>query len=242
MAGAQVSSEQVATQVATSTGTSGGSAGNNTTTGGAGPIVSPTPVVAPKGFRSELQQLLQGWQEVIPADSTFASSGGGFNQATVLAKLQGYLGAYTDLDTYVTGANEARAQVRSQLAEARAYCSALKSAVIGYLGSQNSPQLAKFGVKPRKTRVPPTSEQLAVRAAKVRATRKLRGTMGSTKKAGIKSGPMQFVAAVSSAGQQSAPAAAGTVTVQQAVPAATVAATIAAPVVATAAPPGGTGV
>ena len=105
-------SEVAGTQVATSTGTSGGSAGNNTTTGGTGSITSSTPVVAPKGFRSELQQMLQGWQEVIPSGSTFASSGGGFSQAAVLAKLQGYLGAYTDLDTNATAVNEARALVR----------------------------------------------------------------------------------------------------------------------------------
>src|SRR5277367_5006980 len=87
------SSEQVATQVATSTGTSGGSAGNNTTTA----------VVAPKGFRSALQLMLQGWQELIPGDSTLLSSAGSLTEAVVLAKLQGYLGAYTALDTNVTG-------------------------------------------------------------------------------------------------------------------------------------------
>jgi hypothetical protein len=203
MAAEEVGSEQVATQLAASTGTSGGSPGNNTTTGGTGPIASPTPVAAPKGFRSQLQQLLQGWQEVIPSDSTFASSAGGFSQPAVLARLQRYLEPYTDLDTHVTATKEARAQVRSQLLEAQAYCSALKAAAITYLGSQNSPRLAKFGLKPRKTRTPLTSEQLAVRAAKVRATRKLRGTMGSTKKAGIKSGPMQFVDPVAPAEQQS---------------------------------------
>ena len=202
MATEEIGSDKVVTQVAASTGTSGGSAGNDAT-GGAGPIASSTPVAAPKGFRSELQQMLQGWQDVIPSDSTFASSAGSFSQPAVLAKLQGYLEAYTDLDTHVTGAEEAREQVRSQLSEAQTYCSALKAAVITYLGSQNSPRLAKFGLKPRKTRVPLTSEQLAVRAAKVRATRKLRGTMGSTKKAGIKSGPMQFVDPVAPEAQQS---------------------------------------
>jgi hypothetical protein len=190
-----------------STGTSGGSAGNdNTTTGGTGPMTSSTPVVAPKGFRSEMQQLLQGWQEVIPSDSTFPSSAGSYNQAAVLAKLQGYLGAYADLDTHVMGTKEARAQVESQLSEAQTYCSALKAAVISYFGAQ-SPQLAKFGFKARKVRAPLTGQQLAVRAAKVRATRKLRGTMGSAQKAAIKSGPMTFVEPVASAEQQSGPAA-----------------------------------
>ncbi len=97
------SSEEIVGNPATSTGTSGGSAGNNTTASGSGPIASATPVVAPKGFRSALQQMLQGWQELIPSDSTLLSSAGSLTQAAVLAKLQGYLGAYTDLDTHATG-------------------------------------------------------------------------------------------------------------------------------------------
>jgi hypothetical protein len=183
------SSEQVATQVATSTGTSGGSAGNNTTTGGAGAVPSATAVVAPKGFRLALQQMLQGWQELIPSDSTLLSSAGSLTEAGVLAKLQGYLGAYTDLDGYATGTRQARAQVESQMAEVRQYYAALKAAVISYFGVK-SPQLVKFGLKPRKTPAPLSSKQLAVRAAKLSATRALRGTKGSVQKAAIKSGPM----------------------------------------------------
>ena len=201
------SSEEVATQVAANTGTSGGSAGNNTTTGGAGPIASPTPVVAPKGFRLELQQMLQGWQELIPGDTTFPSSAGSLTEAVVLAELQGYLGAYTDLDTNVTGTRQARAQVASQMPAARAYYAALKAAMISYLGAQ-SPQLVKFGLKAQKARAPLTSTQLAVRAAKVKATRALRGTKGSVQKAGIRSGPMAIsIGPVAPAEQQPAPVA-----------------------------------
>jgi len=185
------SSEQVATQVATSTGTSGGSAGNNTTTGGAGPIASTTPVVAPRGYRHALQQMLQGWQELIPGDSTLLSSAGSLNQAAVLAQLQEYLGVYVDLDAHATGTKQARAQAESQLPEVRTYYAALKAAVISYFGAK-SPQLVKFGLEPRKTPAPLTSTQLAVRAAKVKATRQLRGTKGPVQKEGIKAGPMQI--------------------------------------------------
>jgi len=186
------SSEQVATQVATSTGTSGGSAGNNTTVSGAGPIASPTPVVAPKGFRLELQQMLQGWQAVIPSGSAVMSSNGSLSQADVLARLQTYLGRYQDLDAGVTVAKQARAQVESQLTEAQQYFAVLKSAVTNQLGP-NSPLLAQFGLRPKKVRKELTSSQLAVKAAKAKATRALRGTIGATKKAQIKSGSMKFV-------------------------------------------------
>ena len=237
MAAQQNSSEQVATQVAASTGTSGGSAGNNTTTGGTGQIASPTAVVAPKGFRLELQQMLQGWQEVIPSDSTFASSGGSLSQAAVLAQFQGYLGAYTALDASATAASEARAQVRSQLPEVRAYYASLKAVVATYLGGQGSPQLAKFGLKPRKARAKATSSELVVRAAKAMATRKLRGTKGSVQKAATKSGPMQFVEPVP-VGQQSASTAVAPE--QQSAPATTAVASMVPsdPTPSTASPPG----
>jgi hypothetical protein len=147
----------------------------------------------------------------------------------VLAQLQGYLGAYTALDASATAANEARAQVRSQLQEAQAYYASLKATVITFLGAQNSPQLAKFGLKPKKARAKATSAQLAVRAAKAKATRSLRGTKGSVQKAGIKSGPMQFVEPVSSGAQLPAPTPA-TPPEQQSAPVATTVASTAPPV------------
>jgi hypothetical protein len=120
------SSEQVAGSPAASTGTSGGSAGNNTTGSGAGAVPTSTPVVAPKGFRSELQLMLQGWQELIPSDSVLTSSGNSLSEAGVVAQLQGYLGAYTALDASATADQEARDQVASQLAEQRKYYALLK--------------------------------------------------------------------------------------------------------------------
>jgi hypothetical protein len=186
------SSAQVATQVAANTGTGGGSAGNSTTGSGPGTVSSPTPVVGPKGFRSELQQMLQGWQEVIPSDSTVTSSGGSLTEAAVLAQLQGYLGAYAALDTHVTAVKQARAVVSSQLPAARAYFAVLKAAVANLFGDA-SPQLAQFGLAPKKARKPLSSQELAVRAAKAKATRALRGTKGPVKKLETKVGPMAFV-------------------------------------------------
>ena len=129
--------------------------------------------------------MLQGWRELISSDSTFPSSAGTLTAAAVVAKLQGYLGAYQDLDAHAIGASLARAQVARQLQEVRAYQAALQAAMISNFGAQ-SPQLVKFGLKPKKTRTPLNSAQRAVRAAKVMATRKLRGTMGSVQKAAIK--------------------------------------------------------
>ena len=91
-------------------------------------------------------------------------------QAGVLAQLQGYLEAYMALDTSATADKEARGQVESQLVEAQKYYATLKAAVATYFGA-GSPQLVKFGLKPRKARAPLTTAQLAGRAAKAKATR-----------------------------------------------------------------------
>ena len=71
-------------------------------------------------------------------------------------------------------------------------------ALANALGPQ-SPQLAQFGLKPRKTPRPRTAQQLAVQAAKALATRKLRGTAGPVQKASIKAGAMKFVDPVDAA-------------------------------------------
>jgi hypothetical protein len=190
---------------ASNTGASGGSAGSNTTVVTAGEIPSAAPVVAPMGFRQELQQMLQGWQAVIPSDSTVASTAGGLSQAAVVAQLQKYLGPYLDLDTKVTATQSVRAEVKSQLTEARQYQAMLKLALTNLFGT-GSPQLAQFGLSPRKPTRPLNASQLAVRAAKARATRELRGTMGTKQKAPIKAGPMKFVDPV----QQATPGSAST--------------------------------
>jgi hypothetical protein len=201
----QNSSETVAPNPATSNTGAGAGAAGSSTVASAGVIPSSVPVVAPKGFRQQLQQMLQGWQAAIPSDSTVTSSAGSLSQAAVLAQLQAYLGPYLDLDAHATATKAARAQAKSQLTEAQQYHAVLKSAVTNLFG-QGSPQLAQFGLPPKKPRKALSSSALAVRAAKSQATRKLRGTMGVKQKAPIKSGPMQFVAPV----QQATPGSAST--------------------------------
>src|SRR5580700_9390510 len=94
----QNSSTQVGSNPATS----------NTTVTAEGATPTSAPVVAPKGLRLELQQMLQGWQAAIPGDSTMQSSAGSLTQAAVVGKLQGWLGLYTALDTQATAYKQAR--------------------------------------------------------------------------------------------------------------------------------------
>jgi hypothetical protein len=169
-----------------------GSSATDTTGSTSGAIPTATPVVAPRGFRQVLQDMLQGWQTVVPVGSTMQSSSGGLSQAAVLETLQGYVKGYTTLDAQVTELTQVRAQVKSASAEAHQYIDVLKRALINFYGPA-SPQLVQFGLQPKKARKPMSSETLAGRAAKAKATRVLRGTG----KARPKSGPlaMQIVSA-----------------------------------------------
>jgi hypothetical protein len=170
-------------------------AGNDTTGGSAGSTSAGSPVVAPKGFRSELQQMLQGWQGIIPSSSALASSVGSLTQASVVQQLQTFLAAYSALDSADTAAKQTRAQVKAQLSQARQYQAVLKTALRNNFG-EDSVQLAQFGLKPKKARKPLSTEKAAVKVAKLRATRVLRGTKGPVARAAVKSGPMQFVGPV----------------------------------------------
>jgi hypothetical protein len=185
----QAAQTEVGQNQATATGASSGTAGS-TTVVATGTVPASAPVAAPKGYRLKLQLMLQGWQGAIPSDSTIVSSAGNLTQAAVVAQLQQYLGAFTALDTADTAYKQARVSVEQQSSEAEQYFALLKTALGNAFGPA-SPQLEQFGLKPKKARTPLTSTQLAIRAAKSLATRKLRGTRGSVQKADLKSGPMQ---------------------------------------------------
>lgn len=70
-------------------------------------------------------------------------------------------------------------------AEIRRFMKEMKAAAFTLLGSTN-PELEKFGFKPEKARRKLTGEELAVRAAKSRATREKRGTKGKRQKEAVK--------------------------------------------------------
>jgi len=199
----QSSTPITSTQVTGNTVASGGTAGSQTTDVAAGAVPVAAAVVAPKGFRLELQQMLQGWQGVIPDSSALSSSVGTLTQASVTEQLQEFLGPYTAMDAQATALKQTRVQVKAQLTAAQQYYAVLRSALRSFLG-EGSPQLAQFGLKPKKTPTPLKSEELAVRVAKARVTRTLRGTKGSVQKAGIVSGPMAISVTAVAAGTSSA--------------------------------------
>ena len=169
-------------------GSKGSNAGN--TAGGGQSTPQSTAVVAPKGFRLALQQMLQGWQTAIPDGSALTINGSSMDKAAVVTLLGGYLAAYTALDAEALTHKAAHMAVREQLTAAHASYILFKDGIIAFLG-RGSPLLAQFGLKPKRKPATLTAEQMLVRVAKSIATRKLRHTQGPRQKAGLKSGPLQ---------------------------------------------------
>jgi hypothetical protein len=82
----QAGSAQVAqVQAADSTVASGSIAGNDTAGATAGTVPAGAPVVAPKGFRLALQQMLQGWQGAVPGPRPGATDFAGSFRARPVA-------------------------------------------------------------------------------------------------------------------------------------------------------------
>jgi hypothetical protein len=80
----------------------------------------------------------------------------------------------------------ARMQLKNASAANHRLYTQLKDAVIAFLG-RGSPMLAQFGIKARGSRRALTAEQKVLRAARARATRAARHTMGSKQRAAVKS-------------------------------------------------------
>jgi hypothetical protein len=81
---------------------------------------------------------------------------------------------------------------RDERAKTKAFVSGLRQALqVAFAGSIDT--LADFGLKPRKARAPRTPEQKAAAAAKAKATRAARHTMGSKQKAKVKGAAPQAV-------------------------------------------------
>ena len=96
------------------------------------------------------------------------------------------------LATLRSDVNDAKTVMEAKLAAERAKAPALLvflrdyvSFVMGTFG-KSPDTLAVFGLKPKKARTPLTGEQVAAKAAKSKATRKARGTMGKKKKLTVK--------------------------------------------------------
>ena len=208
-AGSSIITSPVVTPVITGVGAGIGTSSTVSTLSSSGGA----PVVAPKGFRLQLSQMLAGWEQVIPTGAGIPSRGGTLVQATVLGQLTAFMADYTAVDVATLALKAVRQQEQSDLPAAKLLIAQLKEALTAFLGA-SSPQLARFGMKPKAKAKARSAAQVAVAVARGASTRAIRGTTGKLEKAELKSGPIavsfaatSYPVAPSSAGPAAQPSA-----------------------------------
>jgi len=138
----------------------------------------------PKGLEAELALLLKGVSSAVPDGATLMVASQNWTKAALMAELQDGLDLYQKVKDQVQALKEGRQARGNGLPAKRKLAKALRHAMIGTFG-QGSPMLEQFGIK-AAPRVPLTAEQLALRAARARATRVARLTLGPRQKQTIR--------------------------------------------------------
>jgi hypothetical protein len=130
-------------------------------------------------------RLVAGSKEHFSTVSSLTFGNRTFTPAQIEASLQTLIDLRTAVDT-------ARSATKANLVAEAAQTPSLRSLMAAFVAFVkvtfgNSPDtLASFGLKPRKTPVPLTIDQLAAAAAKRAATRAARHTMGTKQKQKVK--------------------------------------------------------
>jgi hypothetical protein len=135
---------------------------------------------------SLVQNLITGANKHFPNASQTLTFGGATRTVTALTQL---LQSYVDLRQSVI---TSQAATKTKVAAERAQTPPLLAVIDEFVAFVkvtfgNQPDaLADFGLAPPKARTPLTAEQKAVAAAKRKATREARGTLGKNQKKGVK--------------------------------------------------------
>ncbi len=151
-------------------------------------------------LEKEMTDMDAGVLKDIPAKSPITINGTAMTQAQIDTQLKSYLATFAAADTAKTEYQAALVARRNVQVEARDFYLQLKKAVIAYFGAQSA-QLADFGLTPAKAKVPKTSAEKAIIAAKAKLTREARGTTSKKQKAAINPGVGTPAAGVTSTGE-----------------------------------------
>jgi hypothetical protein len=117
-----------------------------------------------------------------------------YTPATLKATFAAETDAHNALDQSRAQLKEQVATARAAQAKASAARKGLKAYVLGNYGAQAVNVLADFGMTPPKTPGPKTSLAKAQAAARAKATRKARHTMGKRERLAIQADPVTLVA------------------------------------------------
>jgi hypothetical protein len=131
------------------------------------------------------QKLIDGLNKHNQTITSLMIGGTSQTTAAIIAVLQKRIdSAKTVVSSRATWQSEVKAD-HDERAQTKVFVSGLRQALqVAFAGSIDT--LADFGLKPRKTRAPRTPEQKAAAAAKAKATRAARHTMGSKQKAKVR--------------------------------------------------------
>jgi len=139
---------------------------------------------SPGAFERKLTALQNGIQTELPASETYNILGQTYTRDQLAQKTGGYLAASTaarEARSAERTAKQARDRVKPEATE---FVNAVHAYLVGRLGETNE-SLKDFGFTPRKKAAPLTGEERVLKAAKAKATRQKRGTLGSRQKAAI---------------------------------------------------------
>ncbi len=133
---------------------------------------------------AHVQALIAGTTQHFP-NGSFTIGNATYTSASLVQVFQGLANAMLARNTAEAGAKDALAAVQAAEAQVDPILRAYTRLVFAAFANATQ-TLADFGLTPPKARTPLTSEQLAARAAKAKATRIARGTASKKKKLAVK--------------------------------------------------------
>ncbi|MHB8417634.1 MAG: hypothetical protein ACYDCL_06135 [Myxococcales bacterium] len=160
--------------------------------------------ITPTKLETELSEMDAGVLKDIPAKTSLTLNGSAMTATQIDTQIKSYLSTIQAADTAKQQYQTALVARRDIQLEARDFYLQLKKVIVAFFGAQSA-QLADFGLKPAKAKVPRTSAQKLVTAAKAAVTRAARGTMSKKKKAQITPTVGTPMVAVAAEGKQVTP-------------------------------------
>ena len=156
----------------------------------------------------KLNQIIRGVQTTLSSNQTYVIDGQSYKQSTLLTALKEQVAPFDAAAAAHEVLKKAVVDREAARPAALAFYNAVVSVLLGSYGGDTT-TLATFGLAPRKAKRQLTSEEKLKAAAKAKATRALRGTVGPKKKLEIKAQGTVAVSATlgSSASAPSAPVA-----------------------------------
>ena len=133
---------------------------------------------------AQVQAIIAGTTKHFP-NGSFTIGSTVYTAASLIQVFQGLANAMTARNAAEAGAKDALAAAQTAQTQVGPILLAYKRLVLAAFANQTQ-TLVDFGLTPPKARTPLTTEQLAARAAKSKATRAARGTTSKKQKLAVK--------------------------------------------------------